>query len=318
MRTRDIKPGFYLNEQLAECSPWARLIFPGLWMLADREGRLEYRPKRIKAELLPYDGEDMALLLGELETHGLVKRYEVDGKEYLWIPTFSRHQKPHPNEKQSEIPPCPDEPGQHEAQNHTMDENTSCQGDTDLSPRCEASITKEISAPHQGDIQSGLLSYTPLPGDINTLTSFECLSPPDDGDPSPALRVEENSSLTLMEQAAPKAPACPYEAIVGLYHAILPEHPRVKLVDKKRQGTMKARWGDVGLRLRTEKQRDGPKERLDYMRRFFEQASRSDFLTGKKAFRDGSVYIVDFDKLMSPNGFKRLIEGVYDNKQESA
>ena len=67
MRTRDIKPGFYFNEDLAECSCWARLIFPGLWMLADREGRLEYRPKRIKAQLLPYDGEDMAVLIGELE-----------------------------------------------------------------------------------------------------------------------------------------------------------------------------------------------------------------------------------------------------------
>ena len=74
MRTRDIKPGFYLNEDLAECSCWARLIFPALWMLADREGRLEYPPKRIKAEILPYDGEALVARIGELETHRLVKR----------------------------------------------------------------------------------------------------------------------------------------------------------------------------------------------------------------------------------------------------
>ena len=40
MRARDIKPGFFKNDQLAECSMAARLLFPGLWMLADREGRL--------------------------------------------------------------------------------------------------------------------------------------------------------------------------------------------------------------------------------------------------------------------------------------
>ncbi|MCX8018393.1 MAG: hypothetical protein N2690_10910, partial [Rhodocyclaceae bacterium] len=59
MRARNIKPGFYKNEDLAECSVWARLIFPGLWMMADRDGRLEDRPKRIKAELLPFDAVDV-------------------------------------------------------------------------------------------------------------------------------------------------------------------------------------------------------------------------------------------------------------------
>ena len=162
MRTRDIKPGFYLNEDLAECSCWARLIFPALWMLADREGRLEYRPKRIKAEILPYDGEDMVALIGELETHRLVKRYKVDGKEYLWIPKFLRHQKPHPNEKPSILPPCPDDHGLDEQQKSPKDESASHQGDTDLPPRREVSITKDESASHQGDSQSGLLSCLPL------------------------------------------------------------------------------------------------------------------------------------------------------------
>jgi len=36
MRARNIKPGFFSNEDLAECSPWSRLCFAGLWLLADR------------------------------------------------------------------------------------------------------------------------------------------------------------------------------------------------------------------------------------------------------------------------------------------
>ena len=82
----------------------ARLIFSGLWMLADREGRLEYRPKRIKGELFPFDNVDIPPLIDELEAQGLVKKYEVNGSFYLYIPKFLCHQRPHSNEKPSELP----------------------------------------------------------------------------------------------------------------------------------------------------------------------------------------------------------------------
>lgn len=103
-RSRNIKPGFYKNEDLAECSVWARLIFPGLWMLADREGRLEDRPKRIKAELLPMDAQEVEPLLVELADYGFIKRYKVDGKAVIWIPNFLKHQNPHHREQPSELP----------------------------------------------------------------------------------------------------------------------------------------------------------------------------------------------------------------------
>jgi len=104
MRARNIKPGFFKNEELSECSFPARLLFPGLWMLADREGRLEYRPKRIKAEVFPFDDLDVAALISELQKHGLVKVYSVGSVTYLWIIKFTEHQRPHQNETQSIIP----------------------------------------------------------------------------------------------------------------------------------------------------------------------------------------------------------------------
>lgn len=106
-RARNIKPGFYKNEDLAECSVWARFIFPGLWMLADREGRLEDRPKRIKAELLPFDSQEIDPLLVELEQQGFIHRYQVDGSGYIQILSFNKHQSPHYSEKPSEIKPPP-------------------------------------------------------------------------------------------------------------------------------------------------------------------------------------------------------------------
>ena len=103
-RTRSLKPSFFKNEHLAECEPMARLLFAGLWTLADSQGRLECRPLRIKAELFPYDNCDMVALLGQLEDRGFVVAYQVDGRTYLEIPTFTEHQRCHPSEQPEGIP----------------------------------------------------------------------------------------------------------------------------------------------------------------------------------------------------------------------
>lgn len=106
-RSRNIKPGFFSNEDLAECTPWARLCFAGLWTLADREGRLEDRPKRIKGELFRYDSIEVEPLLRELERYGFIVRYEVDGGRFIQVSKFGEHQTPHYSEKPSVIKPPP-------------------------------------------------------------------------------------------------------------------------------------------------------------------------------------------------------------------
>lgn len=106
-RARNIKPGFFKNDALADCQPLARLLFAGLWCEADRAGRLEDRPKRIKAECLPYDDCDVDALLGELADHGFIIRYKVDEHTYIQILAFDKHQNPHCKEQASTIPaPC--------------------------------------------------------------------------------------------------------------------------------------------------------------------------------------------------------------------
>lgn len=104
MRARNIKPGFFKNDRLAELNPFTRILFAGLWCMADRAGRLEDRPKRIKAEVLPYDDWDVDAALSTLDGE-FIKRYSVDGNQFIQILHFSDHQNPHKNEKESEIPP---------------------------------------------------------------------------------------------------------------------------------------------------------------------------------------------------------------------
>lgn len=133
-RTRNIKPAFFTNDVLAECSALARLLFVGLWTIADREGRLEDRPKKIKAEVLPYDDCLAEDLLAELVSQKFIVRYEVNQNKYIQITNFRKHQKPHPNEQPSTIP----------AQ--------------------DGSISKVETPSNQGDTNSGL---PPLPYNSN-------------------------------------------------------------------------------------------------------------------------------------------------------
>lgn len=110
MKSRIIKPSFFKNEDLAQCQPHARLLYQGLWCMADREGRLENRPQRIKVEILPYDDVSVDALLAELERFGFIIRY-ISGNSstgisspFIQISNFKKHQHIHPNEAKSEIP----------------------------------------------------------------------------------------------------------------------------------------------------------------------------------------------------------------------
>lgn len=104
-RARSIKPSIMANEELAELEPMARLLFIYLWMLADREGRLEDRPKRIAAQALPYDRHaDVGAMLDELHKAGFIVRYEAQGTACIQIAAFSKHQTPHVREAASSLP----------------------------------------------------------------------------------------------------------------------------------------------------------------------------------------------------------------------
>lgn len=105
MRSRNIKPSFFKNEELADIPYEARLLFIGLWCMADREGRLENRPKRMKAELFPYDHINIEKMLDVITCHGLTLHYTKNGNQYIQIINFTKHQHPHPHESKSEIPP---------------------------------------------------------------------------------------------------------------------------------------------------------------------------------------------------------------------
>jgi hypothetical protein len=107
-RKRYLKPGFFKNEDLAEIPFEYRILFQGLWCWADREGRLEDRPMRLKADIFPYDNIDFNAGLDLLQEKGFIVRYAttVKGKIFnaIQIETFTEHQDVHINEQKTIIP----------------------------------------------------------------------------------------------------------------------------------------------------------------------------------------------------------------------
>ena len=93
-RIRTIKPEFFSHELLASKSAHARLLAIGLLTMADCKGRLRWVPMQVHAQVFPWEASvKIEVLLGELIDAEYVVHYEVDGKQYVEICNFIKHQR---------------------------------------------------------------------------------------------------------------------------------------------------------------------------------------------------------------------------------
>lgn len=96
MRIRTVKPEFWQSEDLAECSVEARLLAIGLLNMADDEGYMKCHKALIRSQLFPFDDSSLNIqgMLNELSNANFVTLLSGDdGKEYLHVNNFLKHQK---------------------------------------------------------------------------------------------------------------------------------------------------------------------------------------------------------------------------------
>ena len=105
-RIRSIHPGLWTDEAFVSLSPFARLLAMGLWNECDDKGTFVWSPVQMKMRLLPADNVDAVALMAEIETQGIIRRYEVDGKAYGAVRNFCKFQRP---KKPNDIHPAPAE-----------------------------------------------------------------------------------------------------------------------------------------------------------------------------------------------------------------
>lgn len=90
-KIRGFKPDLWTDDDFVEVSPFARLLWLGMWNFACDNGHLQDKSKQIKMRILPTDDVNCAELIRELEHQGLIER--ADG--WILIPNLTHHQKPH-------------------------------------------------------------------------------------------------------------------------------------------------------------------------------------------------------------------------------
>lgn len=124
-------------------------------------------------------------------------------------------------------------------------------------------------------------------------------------------RREEKRREDKDSTSPAKLPTCPAQSLIDLYHEVLPELPRVKLMPAKREKALKAFWQFV----LTSKKTDGhPRandaaEAVAWIRQFFERARSNDFLMGRTP-RTGehANWQCDLDFLLTDKGRIQVIE----------
>lgn len=269
-RARNIKPKFFRNEDLAEIEPLGRLLFAGLWCEADREGRLEDRPKRIKAAILPYDNCDIDALLASLSDRGFILRYQSNGSRYLQIVNFSKHQNPHVREVASVIP-APD--GHRASTVQSDDDDEQEPGASTVLPEIDDE-EKPGASPVQSTVQAPDKTGTrPEPARLDSLIPRKeekiCGSDDPPRPPNPETRV-------------------PYQAIVEIYNRTMTGLPKVREVSEKRKTLMRRWW------LASKSRQD-----LEFVRSYFEECAEDKFLNGTGPYTNGhQSWMPTFEFLM--------------------
>lgn len=112
-RIRTIKPEFFSHEDLSSKSAHARLLAIGLLTLADCKGRLRWVPMQVHAQVFPWEASvNIEVLLEELIDCEYLLHYEIDGKRYVEVVNFLKHQRLSGKEAgyESKIPAPPKTP----------------------------------------------------------------------------------------------------------------------------------------------------------------------------------------------------------------
>lgn len=167
-----------------------------------------------------------------------------------------------------------------------------------FSPVSEWKIDKKNTHPNKpkevpqcGVSDTSNVAFLPHNKDRNTNTTPDGVVVVAEGQPAQAKPARQK----------PVMDACPYQAIVDLYHLALPQLPAVVILSEGRKRVLQARWRESDVH------RD-----LGFWADYFAQVSASKFLTGGVEGRNGSKpFRATFDWLITPSNFVKVVEGNY-------
>ncbi|MDD2989107.1 MAG: helix-turn-helix domain-containing protein [Zoogloea sp.] len=123
--------------------------------------------------------------------------------------------------------------------------------------------------------------------------------------------IEQTSEQTKVGDEPPvsskAADPCPHQAIMDLYHEILPTGRHVRSWNDTRKAKLRARWKEEAKR-----------QSLDWWAKFFGYIAESDFLTGKTSTPGRRPFEIDLEWIVTPSNFVKILEGKYENEPAAA
>ncbi len=105
-RIRSIHPGTFTDDEFMGLPALAKVLLFGIWTEADDQGVFAWKPRTLKARLLPNDECDLDDLLTKLEAGRFVQRFEHSGSSWGAVRNFRKFQRP---QKPTAINPLPEE-----------------------------------------------------------------------------------------------------------------------------------------------------------------------------------------------------------------
>lgn len=138
---------------------------------------------------------------------------------------------------------------------------------------------------------------TSMPDALHSDATSNAPSPTPTPTPSP---TQESNPNGLPVGRGP-TDHCPHQAIIDLYHEILPMCPAVRSWTKQREQLLRQRWRE-----------DTERQCLDWWKRYFTYVAGSKFLTGSAEAQGGrQPFIADLEWLVRPSNLVKVVEGKY-------
>ena len=139
------------------------------------------------------------------------------------------------------------------------------------------------------------------------------LEPPPSSSSSSSTSVNKEAKASVIcKQTTDDRSAQICSAIIDLYHELMPNNPRCKVINTARRKTIVARWKEAAKMDCQPFGYDNKDDGLIAWRQFFSVCAESEFLTGRTQPLPGRPpFIADIDFLLSPNGFIKCLENKY-------
>jgi hypothetical protein len=286
-RIRTIKPETWTSEQVMNLSPLARLAFIGLWNFCDDGGNHPASARTLKAEVFPSDdiaATNVESLVAEMLGQKLLVTYEAGSKTF-WHVTGWHHQRI--DKPTFKHPPFSGESAT--ARRAVTDESAPTPRAFDEHSSNDRRIIDAASTPEwKGEEGKG-----------------------EEGKGEEDKDKDKDKDKEAIASVGGGLPLCKTQAIVDLYHEVLPDLPAVRLMSDSRKRALSKlwRWALTTTKPDGSRRATDAEGALAWFGDYFNRTRDNDFLMGRGQKSPGHEgWRCDLDFLLTEKGMKHVIE----------